>query len=120
MTCFRCLYNDYKEEISKEKDLKDLEFKRIQLENELKNINNPILYLTISISIFSLIIAVWNRKSYSIESLVIMGIAIILVIIQAILFRINQLDSHENKIKKYKIEIIKLRIEELKQEKRIK
>ncbi|MGU8798103.1 hypothetical protein ACV3X1_00455 [Clostridium perfringens] len=103
-------YEEYEEEILNY-SLKQLEFKKIRMENIIETINSPIVYLSIAVAIFSLVVSL--SKDFAVWSAII-GIGYSVALLILLIFNFKQ--CKKNKKIKWKVEIIKLRIENLKQE----
>lgn len=109
-------YKTYKNKINKNKNVEDLQFKRIKMERKIEVVNSPVLYMTIAISISSLMISLisYDKKDIGLTAkAVILGI--ILLVITIILLILNIAQFFRNRSLKWKSEVVKLRIEELKQ-----
>lgn len=106
-------YNTYREEIKKDINIENLELKKIKLEMGIKNTNNPIVYFTILISLVALGVSFLNSDNMNVDNWILL---IILIVSTLALLYINSDSDSKNKELKWKSEVIKIRIEELKQE----
>ncbi|MEG1309409.1 MAG: hypothetical protein RSA91_00980 [Bacilli bacterium] len=110
-------YKIYKNKINKNTNVEDLQFKRIELERKIEIVNSPVLYMTIVISISSLMISLrsYYKEDIKLTSITLI-IGIILLVITMILSTLNIAQIFRNRSSRWRSEIIKLRIEQLKQE----
>lgn len=109
-------YKIYKNKINKNTNIEDLQFKRIKMERKIEIVNSPVLYMTIAISISSLMMSLisYDKKNIKLTAAAVI-LGIILLVITIILSNLNIAQFFINRSSRWKSEVIKLRIEELKQ-----